>query len=328
MSSILLNLQTLISVTAALPALTDNGVISSIASVLKNKPKKALMIREETSSDTTAVEDAERLNRIFTSRVYIDVLIVQILDTAITNHTGSFTVFKEQGGAEAALLRLLSEIEILSTQCSLPILTSSSSNQELQESESEGIDIEGGVKGQEELSVLTDSLVTATLTLTSLEAVAAVQEGARWVMNSLPPANKVLLHQLIVLTISWVEFTQQDSGDHIHAQLLKGPSFARIFGVLFNNVNMMTAALISPALTMLADIIHNDPAPPGLLGHMVTMCYIINAIYISLTNVVITMIEINFLVFADVISNQPRMIICLIQDDLLILLLSALYVLS
>jgi hypothetical protein len=237
-------------------------------------------------------------------------------------------VFKEQGGAEAALLRLLSEIEILSTQCSLPILTSSSSNQELQESESEGIDIEGGVKGQEELSVLTDSLVTATLTLTSLEAVAAVQEGARWVMNSLPPANKVLLHQLIVLTISWVEFTQQDSGDHIHAQLLKGPSFARIFGVLFNNVNMMTAALISPALTMLADIIHNDPAPPGLLGHMVTMCYIINAIYISLTNVVITMIEINFLVFADVISNQPRMIICLIQDDLLILLLSALYVLS
>jgi hypothetical protein len=214
----------LISVTAALPALTDNGVISSIASVLKNKPKKILM---------DAAEDAGhigRLERVFTLRVYIDVLIVQILDTAITNHTGSFTVFKEQGGAEAALLRLLSEIETLSTQSHVPIHTGSA-NQKLQESKSEGMDIDGESKGEEELSVLSDALVTATLTLTSLEAYAAVQEGARWVMNSLPPANKVLLHQLIVLTISWVEFTQQDSGDHIHAQLLKGPSFARIFGI-------------------------------------------------------------------------------------------------
>ena len=86
----------------------------------------------------------------------------------------------------------------------------------------------------------------------------------------MPAASKVLLHQLISLVISWVQDTQQDSGDHLHGQLLKGPIFARIFGVLFNNVTILSNALISPTVALIADIVNNDPAPPGLLSHMLT----------------------------------------------------------
>ena len=295
----------LISVTTALPALTDNGVISSIATVLSHKPLRT------NKHPLNSLIDAVERDRITIIRLHIDSLVVQILDTAITNHSGSFVAFKDQGGAEAALLRLLDELEILSsersdspTSCSASASTSSSSvNLSVILSATVGMEIglesigerEKEEEGRDEIEIIvrkdgeindvdsskengaveiqqveTASASPAILNISSLEAMAAVSEGGKSKILSLPPGNKVLLHQLISLIISWVQDTQQDSSDHLHGQLLKGSLFAQIFGVLFNNVTILSSALISPAVALIADIINNDPAPPGLLSHMLS----------------------------------------------------------
>ena len=297
----------LISVTTALPALTDNGVISSIATVLSHKPLRT------NKHPLNSLIDAVERDRITIIRLHIDSLVVQILDTAITNHSGSFVAFKDQGGAEAALLRLLDELEILSsersdspTSCSASASISSSSvNLSVTLSATVGMEIglesigekekDKEDEGRDEIEIIarkdgeiddvdsskengaveiqqveTASASPAILNISSLEAMAAVSEGGKSKILSLPPGNKVLLHQLISLIISWVQDTQQDSSDHLHGQLLKGSLFAQIFGVLFNNVTILSSALISPAVALIADIINNDPAPPGLLSHMLS----------------------------------------------------------
>lgn len=277
----------LISVTPALPALTDNGVISAIASLLSNKPQRDSVFATRFSGDGVSLRDLERVGTI---RVHIDCLVVQILDTSITNHSGAFVAFKEQGGAEAALVRLLDELQMLSTRQLAPV---NSSNQ-VEMIENGAMEIvepienaepcvpsqENVLKADKDLFDVSDAVVkddeevlsptSAVLTMTSSEAVAAVIEGQKCKITRLPPASKVLLHQLISLVISWVQDTQQDSGDHLHGQLLKGPIFARIFGVLFSNVTILSNSLISPTVALIADIVNNDPAPPGLLSHMLT----------------------------------------------------------
>ena len=40
--------------------------------------------------------------------------------------------------------------------------------------------------------------------------------------------------------------------------------------MLFKNVTVLSSVLISPAVALIADIINNDPAPPGLLTHMLS----------------------------------------------------------
>ena len=289
----------LISVTTALPALTDNGVISSIAAVLSHKPVKPNKYL------TNQLINTVEKDRAIIIRLHIDSLVVQILDTAITNHSGSFIAFKDQGGAEAALTRLLDELEMLSSKES-DITISNSINASITVSTTVAMDVTddctgkaGMEQGEEELAA--ESVVIASdenkniqdcteneiinmeiakesvdipspaiLNISSLEAMAAVTEGGKITILTLPPANKVLLHQLISLIISWVQDTQQDSGDHLHGQLLKGTLFAQIFGVLFKNVTVLSSALISPAVALIADIINNDPAPPGLLTHMLS----------------------------------------------------------
>ena len=293
----------LISVTTALPALTDNGVISSIAAVLSHKPVKPNKYL------TNQLINTVEKDRAIIIRLHIDSLVVQILDTAITNHSGSFVAFKDQGGAEAALMRLLDELEMLSSKES-DITISDSINASITVSTTFAMDVtddctgkaeilQNQEKGEEELVVesivivndenkttqdcteneiinmeiekeLVETPSPAVLNISSLEAMAAVTEGGKITILTLPPANKVLLHQLISLIISWVQDTQQDSGDHLHGQLLKGTLFAQIFGVLFKNVTVLSSALISPAVALIADIINNDPAPPGLLTHMLS----------------------------------------------------------
>ena len=287
----------LISVTTALPALTDNGVISSIAAVLSHKP-----IKPNKYLTNQLISTVEK-DRAIIIRLHIDSLVVQILDTAITNHSGSFIAFKDQGGAEAALIRLLDELEMLSSkQSDITILDSI--NAPISENTTITMDVADdsdviGEKGNDRtalekkvdevdenkniqdsseneiinMEIEKDSVETpspAVLNISSLEAMAAVTEGGKIIILKLPPANKVLLHQLISLIISWVQDTQQDSGDHLHGQLLKGTLFAQIFGVLFKNVTVLSSVLISPAVALIADIINNDPAPPGLLTHMLS----------------------------------------------------------
>ena len=268
----------LISLTTALPALTDNGVISSIASLLGNKPKKIESYIKRFSGSDVTTKDVEHVG---TVRVHIDSLIVQILDTAITNHSGAFVAFKERGGAESALVRLTDELEMLAcpTFGSLSSLRSAGQSSEAMEvTGSSSGTLNSSVPSSDDGAVAEKAAVegeeapssSAVLTMTSSEAMAALLEGKRWKLSILPVANKVLLHQLLALVISWVQDTQQDSGDHLHGQLLKGALFARIFGVLFSNVTILSSALISPTVALIADIINNDPAPPGLLGHMLS----------------------------------------------------------
>lgn len=292
----------LISVTTALPALTDNGVISSIASVLSNKPRSQMYYATRFGGSDVSKND---LKRVSVARVHIDSLVVQILDTAITNHSGAFVAFKDQGGAEAALVRLLDELQIMSdpvsTDSSLQSIAEETAAQvqasmetdammvvdtheimppppALQESKSEteldsaAISIPSSEEGSSDGSEEKASPVPApvALTIISSEARTAVTEGQGWRIRSVPPASTVLIHQLLSLIISWVQDTQQDSGDHLHGQLLKGPLFARIFGVLFSNAAVLSSALMSQTVVLLSDIVNNDPAPPGMLGHMLS----------------------------------------------------------
>ena len=337
----------LISVTTALPALTDNGVISSIASVLNRKSNKLKVLTDTDNADNngnsnenngndtakndqivkinngmnksengendiyddrTATTSDKSNNKIAITLVHIDSLIVQILDTAITNHSGSFTAFKEQGGAEAALVRLLDELVLLSTDTGIQdpssttvtITTSSTSAIEssVMDVVEDAVEKKAVSEKVEELKIMINSISDGNvgtssgeskesseseknvlqseipsptvLNLSSSEAMAAVVDGSRYKIKYLPPGKKVLLHQLISLIISWVQDSQQDSGDHLHGQLLKGPLFAKIFGVLFNNVIILSNSLISPTIALLADIINNDSAPPGLLVHLLS----------------------------------------------------------
>ena len=205
----------LISVTTALPALTDNGVISSIASLLGNKPKKSGAYLTRFSGSDVTEKDIEHAGIV---RVHIDSLVVQILDTAITNHSGAFVAFKERGGAESALVRLTDELEMLSSPSfgSSDSLKSGGQSAEALETvqSSAGLAQNSSALPSDEAGMAEKAVGegeeappsgSAVLTMTSSEAMAALLEGKKWKLSTLPAANKVLLHQLLALVISWVQ---------------------------------------------------------------------------------------------------------------------------
>ena len=266
----------LISLTTALPALTDNGIISSITSALGGHRQQQQQSQQhrQTASITTNYLEAAALSNVSilpnrhshtiaqgrTTRTHIDSLIALILDTAISSHAAAFTVFKDQGGAEQCLHRTLDELTFLAGPATVVtetgIVTSSSSSS----SSSDAMTVDGNDDDRR----TSDGF---KLNLASSEAFAAASEGSKWHIASIPYPHKVLLNQLLCLNISWVQDSLQDGSDHFHAQLLKSPAFARLFGVVFANPATLTHIVVGQALSLIADSINSDPAPPALLLH-------------------------------------------------------------
>ena len=287
----------LISLTTALPALTDNGIISSIATVLghKHQQQQQSQPQQTAAAATTASSRAAAASNISTSpdrlshtivqdrttRTHIDSLIALILDTAISSHTAAFTVFKDQGGAEQCLHRTLDELTYVADPATVvtetddvtaPVASSSASSgascsASSSASSSSSSSSSGdamAVDGEDDDRRTSDGF---KLNLASSEALAAANAGSKWRIGTIPAPHKVLLNQLLCLNISWVQDSLQDGSDHFHAQLLKSPAFARLFGVIFANPAPLTHIVVGQALSLIADSINSDPAPPALLLH-------------------------------------------------------------
>ena len=209
--SVLGLLLALISLTSALPALTDNGIVSSIATVLAHKPAR------HEGSDRAQPSLAYTVGRETTSRTSLDSLIVLILDTAITNHPAAFTVFKDQGGAEQALMRTLDELALMSdpvtvvgeadsNSSSSSDSSSSGSSSSSSSSSSSGSSSSGSGGGDGAMAVDDGgdrrggdgdgSSSGNGLNVTSAEALTAASEGARWRVRKVAPAHAVLLNQV------------------------------------------------------------------------------------------------------------------------------------
>ena len=283
--SVLGLLLALISLTTALPALTDNGIISSVAAVLGHKQKQqqtqqqqtaAITANHSTSSlpniATSPIRLSHTLQQNLTTRTHIDSLVALILDTAISSHTAAFTVFKDQGGAEQCLHRTLDELTYLADPATIvtetdiiaPSASSSASSSSSSSASSSSSSDAMAVDGNDDDRRTSDGF---KMNLASSEALAAATAGSKWRIGNIPAPHKMLLNQLLCLNISWVQDSLQDGSDHFHAQLLKSPAFARLFGVVFANPVTLTHIVVGQALSLIADSINSDPAPPALLLH-------------------------------------------------------------
>lgn len=81
-------LSVLVNVTAALPSLTDNGLIPAILSLIK------------VDYDTSTLADSS----------FVNVLALEILETAFGHHSTTLTIFRESGGLDIIVNRLHLEV--------------------------------------------------------------------------------------------------------------------------------------------------------------------------------------------------------------------------
>lgn len=113
--------------------------------------------------------------------------------------------------------------------------------------------------------------ITPPTTILSSEANTGVNEGKKYIIKALPNENKVLIHQLLVLVISWAQDSQNDSSDNTHQVLIKGKTLGKILSIIFTNALLFDNIIIAPTISIISDIINNDPAPPNLLNHFLSM---------------------------------------------------------
>ena len=81
----------LVQSSTALQALTDNGFVALVIAAMKQSPLRARS----------------------TTRFFVETLLIQCLDNAISTHAPAFNVFKDADGANAIIERLSKELEVI-----------------------------------------------------------------------------------------------------------------------------------------------------------------------------------------------------------------------
>lgn len=199
----------LISVSNALTALTENGFISLLLSIVKINPWKSRS----------------------TLQVFVEVLVIQILDLSLTGHPLALSMFEDLSGIDSILERLIQELTLLST-------LSSSSAQETRPS-----------KRQKKEENLMDIFNSSKSNLVISEGV--TPNPVKIFINSALGIFSLYLHE-----------------SHGHqAQFLRSSTFASLFSILFKNSHVLSTSIMTSAIILFSEVINNDPV---ILSHMIS----------------------------------------------------------
>lgn len=198
----------LISVSNALTALTENGFITLLLSVIKLTPFPA----------RTSLQ------------VYVEILVIQILDMSLTGHPLALTVFEDLSGIDALLERVIKELTLLT------ILPSDTST-----------DLRASKRRKKEESLL-DIYASSKSNLIICENV--VGSELKIFLNGVLGIFSLYLHE-----------------SHGHqGQFLRSPMFASLFSILFKNAKALSSTILTSAITLFSEVINNDPL---ILSHMI-----------------------------------------------------------
>lgn len=192
----------LVNSTAAMQALTENGLVPSILSILKNPSEL-----EDDLPDKTAM----RLP-IF---IYVEILATEVLESVVSNHPPAQTVFKELHGAEVALSRL------------------------------------------------------------SYEVSREVQQARTAENYHITNHNNIMIQELFSILQSFNQDSSHDPSSYAdnraNGQMLyRNVDLNKSLHDIFTHPSLFTAAIISPAITLMQEIINSDPSPPTIQTHFVS----------------------------------------------------------
>jgi hypothetical protein len=226
----------------ALPAFTSFGIVQSLIAVMAKPPPR-----------TNLVSGGYRRPHL---RVYLDCLVLQLLDTCVGHSSQPHSIFREYHGVDVLLERLVQET------LALHFIDSSGHTED---------DI---------LTALNELVNGNALTLPSSAAVAAsVGSRVRIRNEDMTHALVVLFHQLLEAILfcfqdELSEFQVSAGGPHntalFFSQVAKGSSLSFCLSAIFINAVTLTMSVAGCALHLMIDCIENDIAPPGVASHVVS----------------------------------------------------------
>lgn len=210
----------LISVSNALPALVENGLIALLLSVMRATP---CLVRSK-------------------QEVYVTGLVTQLLEMSLSAHQLALTVFKDMCGVDVLLERLIGELTLLS---SVPDTVQDTA----------GTPLPGGGRGKRKRR-RTDNLSSNSATASASIAHVAAPTDLTIAKASCNGAVRVLIHSIL----STFSLYLQEGADNRQGQILRGPLFASLYSVLFKSSTALTASLMTPTFAVFGEVINNDPS--------------------------------------------------------------------
>jgi hypothetical protein len=198
--NLFLLLASLVNVSLALPALTDNGLIASLLEVIKT-PAASISPRNYTRGRETDL-------------LFVDALCLEILGTSFDHHPTSLSVFSESSGLEIVINRLHHEIP-------------------------------------------------SFLSLVSSSVSSSVSSGKYHFQV------KLMIQNLILILSAYIQEFRGDLND-FQRELHRNPIFLNVASLVFNNAETLPSSVVSTMISILADIINKDPAPPNILNALLS----------------------------------------------------------
>jgi hypothetical protein len=272
---VLMLTMSLITVTNALPALAENGLVSLLVSVLKLPPVPVPAPSEDPLSRQLALR-----------RTYVTGLLTQLLEQAIGSHGPSMTMFSEGKGFECALHRLADELDELDMTSYLRSLKTTDMYTTkrvslIPEESEEVIQVdEEEDEGEEDASRLARSLSVTTrddsLTSPAAAKAAAAHTGGRdEETEGSPPsgglvvsirrpedvsaASTIMLHSLLTLCTYFLQQSTQ-------GKILREKLFSGLLLKIFSNMRALHPAISASSFILFSDVINNDPS---ILSHLI-----------------------------------------------------------
>jgi hypothetical protein len=81
-------------------------------------------------------------------------------------------------------------------------------------------------------------------------------------------ASTMLIRSLLALSSTYYHDPRQDGSEAAHGQAIRSPEFARLFGLMFQNSDILPVKIMAPCYSIVTDVLNNDSSPPGILKHM------------------------------------------------------------
>lgn len=258
----------LISVSNALTALTENGFISLLLSIIKLTPEKSRS----------------------SLQVYVEVLVVQIMDMSLTGHPLALSVFEDLSGIDTILERLIKELTLLSILQPPPSTSSSSSLTTTKTTLTTTNSLDSLNETTEDMMPSTkrrrkeENLINI---FSETKSNLIISEG---VVDS---SMKIYINSLLGIFSLYLHETHGHQG-----QFLRSQNFSSLFSILFKNASTLSISILTSAIALFSEVINNDPA---ILSHMISNGLVESAILSMIENskVTIFLLLLIFLTYLD-----------------------------
>lgn len=225
---ILIFLSSLINLHSTIAALNENGVMTSLLSIIKYGTGQKISSGPD-SSDNALLQTG--LRRLCPELLYIDSLALEIVESMMNSQQSSLALFREENGLEFVIERLAYETQVVIysayKRAGLPISQSHLLNLEYSSSADIGSSVDIGLSSGE---------------------------------------NIILQVLFSIIGTYLQELHDQNNNDLLQTMLVRNPIFIGALESLLKHRNIMVSTITSALVSLLAEIINKDSAPPTILS--------------------------------------------------------------